>query len=77
MIVQLLGYRPLRVGMPPGTLRVPAEADAERPLGHSHAERGNELVEESDLSGAANHRCLRSAQFMLVAAEQHQRRDQP
>ncbi|EJM09945.1 hypothetical protein PMI21_05404, partial [Pseudomonas sp. GM18] len=26
-------------GMQPGTLRVP-EADAERPLRHSHAERG-------------------------------------
>ena len=32
----------LRVGMQPGTLRVPAEADAERPLRHSHAERGND-----------------------------------
>ena len=28
--------------MQPGTLRVPAEADAERPLRHSHAERGND-----------------------------------
>ncbi|PNA06452.1 hypothetical protein C1X30_02195 [Pseudomonas sp. FW305-BF6] len=33
----------LRVGMPQGTLRVPAlEWDAERPGLHSHAERGNE-----------------------------------
>jgi len=30
------------VGMQPGTLCVPAEADAERPLRHSHAERGND-----------------------------------
>ncbi|PAM84749.1 hypothetical protein CES87_04720 [Pseudomonas sp. ERMR1:02] len=34
----------LRVGMPLGTLRVPAlERDAERPGLHSHAERGNDL----------------------------------
>jgi len=33
----------LRVGMPQGTLRVPAlEWDAERPGLHSHAERGND-----------------------------------
>ncbi|APV38783.1 hypothetical protein PFAS1_05310 [Pseudomonas frederiksbergensis] len=33
----------LRVGMPQGTLRVPAlERDAERPGLHSHAERGND-----------------------------------
>ncbi len=32
----------LCVGMQPGTLRVP-RADAERPLRHSHAERGNDL----------------------------------
>ncbi len=31
----------LRVGMQPGTLRVP-RADAERPVRHSHAERGND-----------------------------------
>jgi len=31
----------LCVGMQPGTLRVP-EADAERPMIHSHAERGND-----------------------------------
>ena len=35
----------LRVGMQPGTLRVP-RADAERPLRHSHAERGNEHLSE-------------------------------
>ncbi|RON51084.1 hypothetical protein BK665_20165 [Pseudomonas frederiksbergensis] len=34
----------LRVGMQPGTLRVPYEADAERPVRHSHAERGNDLM---------------------------------
>ena len=32
----------LCVGMQPGTLRAPFEADAERPLRHSHAERGND-----------------------------------
>ncbi len=32
----------LRVGMPPRTLRV-RFWDAERPLLHSHAERGNDL----------------------------------
>ncbi len=32
----------LCVGMQPGTLRVPTEADAERPLRRSHAERGND-----------------------------------
>jgi hypothetical protein len=33
----------LRVGMPQGTLRVPAPGrDAERPGLHSHAERGND-----------------------------------
>ena len=33
----------LRVGMQPGTLRVPFESwNAERPLRHSHAERGND-----------------------------------
>jgi hypothetical protein len=36
--------------MQPGTLRVPAEADAERPLRHSHAERGNDLLSEYDRS---------------------------
>ncbi|MNP32646.1 MmgE/PrpD family protein [compost metagenome] len=34
----------LRVGTQPGTLRVP-EADAERPVRHSHAERGNDQSE--------------------------------
>src|SRR5207253_7983741 len=33
-----------RVGMQPVTLRVAAEADAERPMRHSHAERGNDHV---------------------------------
>ncbi|PMU07961.1 hypothetical protein C1Y11_24855, partial [Pseudomonas sp. FW305-20] len=33
----------LRVGMPQGTLRVPAlERDAERPGLHSHGDRGND-----------------------------------
>ena len=33
----------LRVGMQPGTLRVPNQKpNAERPLMHSHAEHGNE-----------------------------------
>ncbi|CAI8749558.1 conserved hypothetical protein [Pseudomonas sp. IT-P2] len=32
----------LCVGMQPGTLRVPCRRDAERPLRHSHAERGND-----------------------------------
>ena len=32
----------LFVGMQPGTLHVPFEADAEHPLRHSHAERGND-----------------------------------
>ncbi|PRB46490.1 hypothetical protein CQ009_05490 [Pseudomonas sp. MYb2] len=34
----------LRVGMPPGTLRVPSLCDAERHWMHSHAERGNDKV---------------------------------
>ncbi|QHF51856.1 hypothetical protein PspS49_20255 [Pseudomonas sp. S49] len=34
----------LRVGMPPGTLRVPSLGDAERRWMHSHAERGNDQV---------------------------------
>jgi hypothetical protein len=34
----------LRVGMPPGTLRVPSLGDAERHRMHSHAERGNDQV---------------------------------
>ncbi|TDK53236.1 hypothetical protein E1508_20105 [Pseudomonas moraviensis] len=32
----------LCVGMQPGTLRVPSKPNAERPLRHSHAERGND-----------------------------------
>jgi hypothetical protein len=32
----------LRVGMQPGTLRVPKRRDAERHRRHSHAERGND-----------------------------------
>ena len=32
----------LRVGMQPGTLRVPPEPNAERPWRHYHAERGND-----------------------------------
>jgi hypothetical protein len=32
----------LRVGMQPGTLCVPKKPNAERPLRHSHAERGND-----------------------------------
>ena len=32
----------LRVGMPPGTLRVLLERDAERHWMYSHAERGND-----------------------------------
>ncbi len=35
----------LCVGMQPGTLRVPFESwNAERPLRHSHAERGNDRL---------------------------------
>ncbi|SFA85842.1 hypothetical protein SAMN03159488_00745 [Pseudomonas sp. NFIX10] len=36
----------LRVGMQPGTLRVP-KPNAERPLKYSHAERGNNHVSEA------------------------------
>ena len=32
----------LCVGMQPGTLRVPFKPNAERPLRHSHGERGND-----------------------------------
>jgi hypothetical protein len=37
----------LRVGMLPVTLSVTAAVDAERPLKHSHAERGNDHQEQS------------------------------
>ena len=43
MAVDQLIVPTLRVGMQPGTLRVP-RADAERPVRHSHAERGNDQV---------------------------------
>ncbi len=47
----------LRVGMPPGTLRVPLlEGDAERHGMHAHAERGNDQV-----AVAVNDRSSRSA----------------
>ena len=36
----------LCVGMQPGTLRAP-KVDAERPLRHSHAERGNDHYGEA------------------------------
>ncbi|CAI8784294.1 Secreted protein [Pseudomonas sp. IT-P294] len=41
MIVLIMIVPTLCVGMQPGTLCVP-RADAERPLRHSHAERGND-----------------------------------
>ncbi|PYB80728.1 hypothetical protein DMX03_24895 [Pseudomonas koreensis] len=37
----------LCVGMQPGTLRVPLKPNAERPLRHSHAERGNDLARQA------------------------------
>ncbi|MCP2224253.1 hypothetical protein OKW12_005584 [Pseudomonas silensiensis] len=40
----------LRVGMQSGTVRVPAEADAERPLRHSHAERGHDRCQRVKVS---------------------------
>ena len=41
----------LRVGMPPGTLRVLLERDAERHWMHSHAERGNDhMAKPAELS---------------------------
>ncbi|PAM84666.1 hypothetical protein CES87_04245 [Pseudomonas sp. ERMR1:02] len=50
----------LCVGMPQGTLRVPAlERDAERPGLHSHAERGNDQtqgVENSDRPANIQHK---------------------
>ena len=47
----------LRVGMPPGTLRVPLlDGDAERHRMHAHAERGNDQV-----AGAVEDRSSRSA----------------
>jgi len=43
----------LCVGMPQGTLRVPALGDAERPGLHSHAERGNDQrVSNEDSCGS-------------------------
>ena len=39
----------LCVGMQPGTLRVPPKPNAERPLRHSHAERGNDRNDQTTL----------------------------
>ncbi|APV41151.1 hypothetical protein PFAS1_17975 [Pseudomonas frederiksbergensis] len=53
----------LRVGMPQGTLRVPAlERDAERPGLHSHAERGNDQKNQKKARIAAGLLCFNGAE---------------
>ncbi|PZW99371.1 hypothetical protein DFS28_103443 [Pseudomonas sp. 478] len=57
----------LCVGMQPGTLRVPFESwNAERPLRHSHAERGNDPGSASGGCFPAHHALL--GDFQQVAA---------
>ena len=58
----------LRVGMQPGTLRVPKRRDAERHRRHSHAERGNDHEEglaDSHQAGVTTRRSSVNAQRPL------------
>ncbi|PAU58865.1 hypothetical protein BZL43_11200 [Pseudomonas sp. PICF141] len=47
------------MGMQPGTLRVPFESwNAERPLRHSHAERGNDRTADKKKGDRSRPKCL-------------------